>query len=62
MMVGYGLSGDASVALENAKGAPGGEPFDEYRDLVMLADAWERGSLEPETSLREALQIKHLRE
>lgn len=31
---------------ESAEPAYRADPIDEYRDLVMLAHAWERGSLE----------------
>lgn len=39
---------DIFGAFEIAEPASRAEPIDEYRDLVMLAHAWEHGSLEPE--------------
>lgn len=39
---------DIFGTLESAEPADRAEPFDEYRDLVMLAHAWEHGSLEPQ--------------
>jgi hypothetical protein len=39
---------DIFSTLESAEPAHRAEPIDEYRDLVMLAHAWEHGSLEPE--------------
>lgn len=38
---------DIFSVLASAEPAYRAEPIDEYRDLVMLAQAWERGSLEP---------------
>jgi hypothetical protein len=37
-------------ALESAEPAYRADPIDEYRDLAMLAHAWEHGSLEPEVA------------
>ena len=34
-------------AFEDAEPASRADAIDEYRELAMLADAWERGSLEP---------------
>lgn len=36
---------DVFRAFESAEPAYGADPIDEYRDLAMLAHAWERGSL-----------------
>jgi hypothetical protein len=41
---------DIFSALESAEPAYRADPIDEYRDLAMLAHAWERGSLEPEVA------------
>jgi hypothetical protein len=41
---------DIFSSLESAEPAWRAEPIDEYRDLVMLAHAWEHGSLEPEAA------------
>lgn len=36
--------------FESAERAHGADPIDEYRDLAILAHAWERGSLNPEVT------------
>lgn len=41
---------DVFRAFESAEQAYGADPIDEYRDLAMLAHAWERGSLETEVA------------
>ena len=46
-MVRQRLLRDFLSTFENAAPAPGAEALDEYRELAMLAHAWERGSLEP---------------
>ena len=41
---------DIFSALEGAGPAHRAEAIDEYRELAILAYAWERGSLEPEVA------------
>ena len=41
---------DVFRAFESAEPAYGADPIDEYRDLAMLAHAWERGTLEMEVT------------
>lgn len=42
------LWGDFLGAFDSAEPAGRGDTIDEYRELAMLAHAWERRSLEPE--------------
>ncbi|HEX3843779.1 MAG TPA: hypothetical protein VHV80_05420 [Steroidobacteraceae bacterium] len=46
-MVRPGPLRDTFSASENAEPAPPADTLDEYRELEMLAHAWERGSLNP---------------
>jgi hypothetical protein len=46
-VVTHGLLPGASSAVESVEPACRADSVDEYRDLAMLADAWERGALEP---------------
>lgn len=46
-MAGDRLLGDFFTAIHGAEPASCGDAIDEYRELAMLAHAWERGSLEP---------------
>ena len=54
MVVRNRLFGHIFGALESAGAAQGAEPIDEYRELTMLAHAWERGTLEPRSAKRAA--------
>lgn len=49
-MVSDRLLRDIFGAVESAEPAYRADPIDEYRDLAMLAHAWERGSLELEVA------------
>lgn len=46
-MVGYRPLPDVLSTFESIEPANCAEAIDEYRELAMLAHAWERGSLEP---------------
>lgn len=46
-MVRHSLLGDFFSIFESAAPARCADAIDEYRELAMLAHAWERGSLEP---------------
>lgn len=56
-MVRNRLLGRIFSAFESAGAAPGAEPIDEYRELAILAHAWERGTLEPRAAKRGARRI-----
>lgn len=47
MVVSSKLLGDLFSASESADPTYGADPIDEYRELAMLAHAWEGGALEP---------------
>jgi len=45
-----GLLRDIFSACESAESADRADSIDEYRDLAMLARAWENGSFEPKAA------------
>jgi hypothetical protein len=47
IVVTHGLLSGVSSTFERVEPADLADSVDEYRDLATLADAWERGSLEP---------------
>ena len=51
-MVRHGLLRDLFSAYESAASGYGADAIDEYRELTMLAHAWEDGSLEPASAER----------
>lgn len=57
MVVRNRLLGRIFGAFESISAAPGAEPIDEYRELAILAHAWERGTLEPRAAKRVTRRI-----
>jgi hypothetical protein len=44
--------GDVFRAFESTEPADGAGPIDEYRELTLLAGAWEAGALKPRAAKR----------
>ena len=51
-MVKNSLLGEIFGALESIEPAYGAGPIDEYRELTLLAGAWEAGTLKPRAAKR----------